>query len=274
MRRHCLGFGLIALSGTALAQPLSGPDQFPQFRNASGLPGGLFGVSADGRPTMLGAMTISTPIGYSLGHNHFALGFANMSKDRTLRFPQSRTNNDNANGTGFGMIGLTSRYGHVTLSGMVLSGIGDTTLNVQYQPNIPRLPKGLGVSFGVQDAFSSGGSAGVRRPEDGRTSRSFFGVATYEAAPGVHLSVGKGDRRFRGLFGSASVNLGKRVKVFVENDTFNTNYGIGWNVGPLKRREDEKYLLTSESDPYRGDVFLTLGIIRQSRAFWGVAVTF
>jgi hypothetical protein len=264
----------MAIAGTALAQPLSGPGQYPQFRNVSGLPGGLFGVSADGRPSMLGAMTISTPIGYSLGHNHIGLGFANMSRDRTLRFPQSRTNNDDANGTGFGMIGLTSRYGHVTLSGMVLSGIGDTVLNAQFQPNLPRMPKGLGVSFGVQDAFSTGGSAGVRRPEDTQTSRSFFGVATYEAARGVHLSVGAGDRRFQGVFGSASVNVGQRVKLFVENDTFNTNYGIGWNVGPLRRRQSERYTLTSDDDPYRGDVFLTLGIIRQSRAFWGVAVTF
>jgi hypothetical protein len=260
----------------AVAQPLSGPRQYPQFRNMSGLPGGLFGVTEKGAPSMSGAMAISTPIGYSLSNYHVAVGFANMSRDRTLRFPQSRNDNNDANGTGQAMIGIPTEIGDLTLSGMFHSGVGDSVLNVQYSPKFRGRGlgvKGLGVSFGVQDAFSTGGSAGVSQPTDGETSRSYFAVATYEVAKGAHISIGKGDRRFEGLFGSASLNVTPRVKLVVENDTFNTNYAISYNLGPLKN-SDPRYLLSADDDPRRGDIFMTLGVIRSSRVFWGVNITF
>jgi hypothetical protein len=265
-----------SVCGAALAQPLSGPRQYPQFRNMSGLPGGLFGVTSSARPSMSGAMAISSPIGYSLGDYHVAAGFANMSKDRRLRFPKSRSDNADANGTAQGMVGIPTSFGNVTLVGMIHSGIGDSVLNVQFSPKLEKLGldvKGLGVSFGVQDAFSTGGAAGNRQPGDGDISRSYFVAATYEVSPGVHVTVGKGDRRFQGLFGSASFNAGKRVKFVIENDTFNTNYAIAYNVGPL-RKADPAFLLSAEDDPRRGDVFFSIGIIRESRIFWGFNITY
>ncbi len=274
--RTAVVLGFLFVGGSALAQPLSGARQYPQFRNMSGLPGGLFGVNSMGRPSMWGAMGISTPVGYSLSDYHVALGFANMSRDRTLRFPNGSRDASDANGTGQAMIGIPTSYGAVTISGMLHSGVGDSVLNLQYAPSFgPRGlgVKGLGVSVGVQDAFSTGGSAGQGQPSDNDSSRSYYVVATYEIKQGIHVSLGKGDRRFAGLFGNASISVGPRVKLVVENDTFNTNYAVAYSLGPLKK-PDPRYLLSSEDDPRRGDVVMSLGIIRQSRIFWGLNVTY
>ena len=269
--RTSISLTCLAVVSVAGAQTLSGPGQYPQFRNMSGFSGGLFGVTREGVPSMRGAMAISTPIGYSLSDYHVALGYASQSIDRRLRFPDSSGDSARANGTAQGIIGLRTKFGSLAFSDMVHSKLGDSVLNLQFQfkSNVPK----FGLSVGVQDAFSTGGAAGQDIPGDNDISRSYWVAATYEFAPGIHGTIGKGDRRFKGVFASASANVSPRLKFVAEYDTFNINYAVSYNLGPWKPF-DPKYTLNPEDDTRRGDVFLTFGYIRTSNVFWGVNITF
>lgn len=266
-RAGCVGV-LLAVATVVPAQNLP---EFPQFRNASGLPGGLFGVSYEGRPTIKGAMAISTPIGYGLGNGYYSLGLAVQSRDRRLRFPTSGRDTEDANSTlslmgGFGL----GNYGSLTISGMFLSSRGDSVLNLQYA--VPTNLKGLGVSVGVQNVFDRPHARGDRQPGEKDLSRSFFVAATYEALAGTYLTLGKGDVRWKGIFGSASVPIGDRVRATAEYDTFGWNYGVAIGLGSVYQvsLEDE---LRGRS-PRVPEFTLSLGFIKQNRIFWGVNVSY
>src|SRR5579862_4540650 len=56
-----------------------GHRSYPQLRDLSGFAGGTFGVLPDGSVDPLGAMAISTPIGYALGGNQYVAGIGSLS---------------------------------------------------------------------------------------------------------------------------------------------------------------------------------------------------
>jgi hypothetical protein len=97
-------------------------------------------------------------------------------------------------------------------------------------------------SIGVQDLLGTGGSAGTGLPTDGRSSQSVFGVLTYRLETGrrpVYLSAGIGSRRFRNSFQSASYQVSRSTRVWLEYDGFGLNegalftYRIGGRNGPF-----------------------------------------
>lgn len=252
---------LIGLAALACAQSeLSGADQFPQFRGMSGLPGGGFAVDQDGNPGSVGAMSLSTPIGYALGHRRFNLGVSVVSNNGTLKFFRNEHDASAGNGTASLMYGLDfGKAGRGTIGVMVLSSQGDHVYNLQYQPGGQSGP--VRYSVGVQDFFGRGGSAGETIVGDSVLSRSFFGVATAKVLDDTYISVGIGTRRFEKGFINASTNIGRDFKATIEHDGFNMNVGLACTLG-------------YDRDDRGRNVTMFLGFVRNKYLTWAVNVSY
>jgi len=231
-----------------------GPKQYPQFRTASGLPGGCFAVNAEGRFHVGGALALSTPIGYSLSRGQMVGLVSAMSYDSQFQFvdPNQSDELKGINGTMAGMAGFSGKWGSATVSYMVLSRILDSVINVQYQ--LPLRDKKLGASIGVQDLFSKGGSMGDTYADDGKCSRSVFGAGTYRLAPGTFLTLAYGNYRFDGVTGNVSFPLASRMKGCIEFD------GYDWNA------------LAAYSPDKR--IQMSIGYVNRKYAFWSAALRF
>lgn len=206
-----------------------GRRQYPQFRVISGLPGGGYGVLKDGRTSIEGAAALATPIGYTLS-SHGAFSVFSTSRDANpFRFDTHRGEVGN-NGS------LTFSYGssfagwHGSASFFLLSTSGDSVFSFQVSPP---LPGRVGVSAGVQDIASSGGSSAEGVSDGGASSRSFYGVATYDFGAGTYGSLGFGDVRWKGFFGNVSTGITKRLRATAEYDGFSFNGGLLYGTGRL-----------------------------------------
>lgn len=262
MLKRCLPFALLAGASTlAFAQvELSGPDNFPQFRGVSALPGGGICLMPDGNPGANGALAFSTPIGFALGHYRLNFGASVVSNSgKFVGFRNSKGENE-GNGTAYVIGGAElGSAGRASVSFMVLSSFGDNAWNIQYQPGQQKGP--VWYSVGVQDVFGHGGSAGESIPGDSETSRSFYGVATGLIGENTYVSLGTGSRRFSKGFFNASTNIGRDYKGMVEHDGFNWNYGIACTLG------------TDRDDRARGfTVFL--GYVRGKYLTWSVGASY
>lgn len=256
-----------ALPAATLAQvELSGKDRFPQFRGLSGLSGAGFGVMKDGRPSFRGAMSYTTPIGYTLGGTRLAAGLGTISGDRSPIFFRSGKDSAAGNGTGYFVVGFDVYGGAVAGGFTFLSGLGDNVSTLQYSP---RLGNKLGFSVGCQDLGGSGGSSGASQPGDDDSSRSFFAACSTELSDGIHLSAGLGTRRFQKGFGSLSAKLGPQFKALVEHDGWNFNYGLAYNPGRYMVSDD-----WSERNVRSAEVTVFAGIIQNRYAGWSVVVSF
>src|SRR5688500_11017793 len=77
---------LCALGTTGSGQFIAGHREYPQFRNAASLPGSLHGITRKGNAEFAGAMSISTPVGYSFLRGQRYLGIADLSDSRRPTF--------------------------------------------------------------------------------------------------------------------------------------------------------------------------------------------
>lgn len=223
MRILLVIIGLIATTLGAHAQnDLFGTDRFPQFRGLSGLAGGGFGLSSDGRASLTGASAFSTPIAHVLGHSQWRLGYSIISEKDEFTLDIG-----SGNGTGFIMYGHSFPGFNVAISDMILSSFGDQAINLQAQ-FVPTSPSRVTFSTGVQDVSGDGGSSGTGVPGDERNSTSFFGVATVRATDGENplwISAGIGNKRFRNGFANVSLAVAKPVRLWAEYDGFDPNFG-------------------------------------------------
>jgi len=235
-----------------LAQSIGGPRTFPQFRDMSGLSGNGFPVQRDGMIGIRGAMTLSTPIAYTLKHGQFVFGGASRSFDRNFRWVNTEfaANNQKSDGTGQLVGAVETPWGDVTLSHLIMSPAGDSVQNLQF--SFANNWQGVTWSFGIHNATERGQAAGDNLPiDDAKESRSFFIVGTKELPENSYFSAGIGTTRYRGPFGSYSRMVGDRSRLYVEYDTFNWNYGIGteFRIGSKK-------------------AFITAGFVRGDLATW------
>jgi hypothetical protein len=206
--------------------------QFPHFRDLSALPGAGFGVTVKGLPSIEGAMAISTPIGFSLADGTFDIGLSCRSVDNRPRiFQYSTPGNDISSGTGQLMGGFRTPIGTLTVSLEVLSSKRDSVANAQLQ--LPLHWARGGVSVGIQNIWNRPEAASDLVQGESDLSRSYFVVATYELFHGSFLSVGDGDVRFKGIFGSVCMMPAKRFKVLAEYDTFGWNPGVAYSLGQI-----------------------------------------
>ncbi|MCG9894350.1 MAG: hypothetical protein MH204_02595 [Fimbriimonadaceae bacterium] len=263
--------GLVALfaasAGVAFGQAgLNGPDRYPQFRGISGLPGSGVGVTADGRFSLSGALSYTTPIGFTPGKGQMSAVLGLISQDRQFRF----FNNDGidkseGNGTGTFLVGFDLLDGRAAIGAMLLSGAWDTGLNAQYSRTFDDR---IGVAIGIQDAGGGGGSAGTGIPGDARSSMTLYAVTTARFADGVHASVGLGNRRFRHGFMNVSADIGRSAKAVLEHDGWSWNYGFAFGTGPIGRDD------TWEGNARRPEATVFLGIIQGRYAGWSLGVSF
>lgn len=244
---------------------LTGPNQYPQFRGVSGLAGGGIPLRPENKVGGKGAVALSTPIGYALGHWKFFAGFSLLSTDGAFP-PFSNSGGDLLAGNGT-LFEVGSFYikglGHITASQMNVSGRGDNTSN--YSLRIPLGNDKIGWSIGVQDVTGTIGSAGDTFPvEDRLNSQSVFTVLTYQVADGTYVSAGVGSRRFKYGFANASHWVNDRLGFFLEHDGYNFNGGACWMLGSLKM------------DVVGSDVIgiATVGTVRGKYPYWTIGVSF
>ena len=254
---------LLILPLPALAQrhsdPLDGFAQYPQFRNLSGLAGGGYGVDVEGHASLSGPVAFSTPVAYVMGHNQWRIIGATMSHNALPSIDRDLGDGRGSNvtyaisyGQTFGRVNFLATY-------MIKSSAGDSAYNFQAEW-IPGRNARWAVSLGIQDVRGTGGSAGEGYPTDRLSSRSPFGVATYQISAGknpVFVSVGLGRHRFgRGVFGSLSWQAAPSSRLWVEQDGYGINAGVLLAVRPFKHQRTE---LTASLGLVRGQYFLISG---------------
>jgi hypothetical protein len=137
-------------------------------------------------------------------------------------------------------------YGHsfgpvnVLVSDLFKSSAWDQAYNIQLGW-APKEQDKWALSVGVQDITGTGGSAGEGFPlDDAKSSRSFFGAATFQANAGRHpvfITAGAGTRRFKNAFASVSSPIARYARLWAEYDGFGFNEGIllASKVGAGKR---------------------------------------
>lgn len=267
MRGLTLGL-LTLLSSSLMANLINGPGTYPQFRSLAGLPGSGLGVTPQGKLDFSGAMSISTPVAYSLSHYEAALIGGIYNGSRSFRFEFSGTEIHGGNGTAVIMLGVPlGQYGSLTATHMVLSTKFDNAQNLHWQ--LPVQSDGWAFGIGVQDLAGQGGtqgeSSGPRNLDPGE-SRTYYAVATYDFGQGHYASVGFGDTRFKGrLFANASYQIDSRLKLIAEHDTFGWNSGLAYNIGRLGK------------SPVPGrdiEATLTLGFLDFKNAYWTLGFSF
>lgn len=224
----------VAVSAVAFGQAdIAGPQQYPQFRGLSGLPGGGFPLTYDGRIAYGGAMGLSTPVAYGLGHWRVIGTFSFLATEEG-GFPLLSGSGGElfaANGTATQGFGIYAKgVGHFSIINMIVSTRGDNTTN--YQLSIPVSGDERTVlALGIQDVSGQIGSAGDTFPvEDRRLSRSGYVVLTTPLGEWGNVSGGWGTERFRRPFVNVSGWVDQRTVLFVEQDGYNVNAGGAYLV--------------------------------------------
>jgi len=262
-------FLLSSICGSALGQDkLSGFHQYPQFRTFSGLPGSGYALSPDGDFDPSGATAFSTPIAFNLGQMRFVFGGGNTSPNEKILFPtldKSNVPSSRGNGTGVFSGGLSlGSAGTLSATVMVLSSVGDDAFNFQYSPG--RQTGQWRYSVGVQDLTGQGGASGAQNPGDNDSSRSFYGVATYDfKSNGTYASFGGGEHRFSKGFANVSTNLFRDAKAYVEYEGSFFNYGVLYAVPLTKPSKDSMRALRLQA---------SLALVDNRYAAWGIFLTF
>lgn len=224
-----LGVVLIVVASAACAAEF---EEYPQFRYASGLPGGSFGVDPLGNAGFEGAMQINIPIGYTPGAGNYALvpsaGAINGG------FPNGFDGSD-VNGTLAWGFGVTYQGYNLFVMDMMTGNdhaSGESVYNAQFTIKHPD-EKWPGLSLGVVDwADQRPSRTSNRFVGDGR---SFFAAATWEAGTEekpLYYTLGLGSGRFHSRpFGGVSYQPQPRLKLMAEYDGWNPNLGVAYELG-------------------------------------------
>jgi hypothetical protein len=148
---------------------------------------------------------------------------------------------------------------------MILSGLGDSVLNLQLQ--VPYSDPKLGISVGAQDVFSTGGAAGEGDRNDDNLSRSLFLAVSYPIAERTHATLGIGTERFRTPFGNISYGITPRLKAAAEYDGYGINGVLAYSLGKMPK--------ASLINGRPSEITMNLGLVRGGRnAYWGVSFSF
>lgn len=214
---------------------------YHEFRHISGLPGGGYGVSPEGKLDFGGTLQLNIPVGYTPGAGQAAVSLHSMATSGGVRLGLG--NSGDTDGTltlGWGM----SLGGHeVWVADMETAEKWESSYNVQVQVASPR-GRRPGLAVGVVDLLNQR-PATVARPFAGE-ARSLYVAATHRTgAPDhpVYWTTGIGSGRFRSrLFAGVSYQASRRVKLVAEYDSWNVNVGTAYRA-PLSRELDLTVLL-------------------------------
>ena len=246
--------GGLACSIVCLGQVPWGPRTFPQFRDMAGMSGNGFPVNRDGSIGMSGAMSLSTPIAYLVGPKQFVLGVCSRSFDRRFRGLNSDpSGQERSDGTAQFIGGFEVGNGRLAVSALMVSAARDFVTTVQYQlPPDPDKQGDWTFAAGIHNFSNRPSANGDNDPvADAELSRSVFIVATKDCSREQYFTIGIGDTRYRGPFGSYSLPLNDNWRAFGEFDTFNWNFGAATEFSVLGKR-----------------AYLQLGLVRGTLATW------
>lgn len=210
---------------------------YPQFRYASGLPGGSHGVTPTGHVGFAGAFQLCIPIGYTPGWNNYMLTISAAAINGG--FPSGLWGADN-NGTVTLGIGLFDKP-RVWFSEMG-TGKGKKShepvenLQIELVRESENCP---GISVGVIDIFNVRAST-LKRPFDG-DARSFYIAATKKAGSEkqpVYYTLGFGNGRYHNRpFGGISTQFAERWQGFIEYDGWVGNVGLAYDLFASRDKE-------------------------------------
>ncbi len=217
----------LAISAAGMADEFR---DYPEFRYASGLPGGTNGVTPDGHIGFAGAFQLNIPVGYTPGWGNFMLTAGSAAINGG--FPDGMWGNDH-NGTltlGWGMFNE-----HRAWLSIMGTGKGTKSLEQVYNLQVEVVPesdKWPAISVGVVDMLDRRAST-LDRPFEG-SARSFYAVATREGGTPEHplyYTLGFGNGRFNNRpFGGVSYQAADRWQVFAEYDGWVGNVGGAYDV--------------------------------------------
>lgn len=168
-----------------------------------------------------GAYALSTPIGIGLKTGERVVGFGFRNTDLSLAGLSGSSAGFDSAGSLQGVFGISTPIGDLTFSHFVISSKFDHVNHLQFSPKINS--DKWNVSIGAHNYWGRGQSAGENIPGDERYSRSLFIAATCEYQIGNFFTIGKGDRRFQGLFANHTYSFGERFKHMIEWDRFGFN---------------------------------------------------
>lgn len=260
-----LALMLSAVACASAQERFAAKGEFAQFRNLSGLPASGYGVDQNGKITLNGAFSFSTPIAYSLAGGEISITLGNTSWDREFRFFEKEKKRDfgfKSNGTGSLNVGIDTSLGRMTLGMVVVSGSFENAYSLQFTPKQPEGKVTYGL--GVQGLFAAGGFIGPGFADNcADRSTSLFAVGTWKANDKTHVSLGIGTSRFQKGFGNVSYGFTDDIKGFAEYDGIDWNYGVGFNLGSFKVSKDRTAKFTG-----------TLSMVAQKYAAWSLNVSF
>ena len=204
-----------------------------ELRGFSGLPGAGFGLLSDGTPSINGALSFSTPIGFSMKGNTYDIGLSDRSRNDAPQMVNLTTHFGNpSDSTGQVMVGVGTPAGNFTLAYEIESSELDQSYNAQWQ--LPLHLKNAGVSVGVQNITNRPLAAGDKLPGQFDDATSIYAVGTYMVAPNDYVSLGYGDVRFRGPFANASALVAPRLKATLEWDSITWNVGFAYSFSRIR----------------------------------------
>jgi hypothetical protein len=203
-------------------------EEYPEFRYASGLPGGGYGVNSAGQVGFDGALQMNIPVGYTPSAGNYALGATTAAINGG--FPTTIRGED-VNGTLQLGLGIGGPRHALWVADMKTGTKGESAYNLQLQA-FPEEGTRPGVAIGVVDVFSNRSSS-QRFPR--RTdARSFFVAATRKFGGDDRpwwATVGFGNGRFNHRpFGGVSYQPTDRLKVLAEYDGWNVNGGAAYDA--------------------------------------------
>jgi len=245
-----------ALTVSAHAQKdIAGKGQFPQLRTVSGLGTSL---TSSGRPTSMGAVSFSTPIGYTMSDWSIQVVAGTTSADGSFRGVDSGGTGNHSNGSAAVAIGIPTGLGALCVSNMQTSRLSEDRIwNFQFSPAGQRGATRYAV--GVMDAFDQS----VTTPDYHEKDTSWFAAATHDFGKGMYGSAGIGTRRFSKGFVNFSAPVGRKVRGVIEHDGYNWNTGVAFEISSMKGVEGR----ASHTVGY-------LGLTRGKYATWTVGISF
>jgi hypothetical protein len=240
--RLCIAVTLVFLLVSSVSQ--ASPEEFrefPEFRYISGLPGGGFGVTPDGRVGFDGALQMNVPVAYTPCGGNYVLGYWSGSTDPwdvTLD-----TEGPKVNGTGLLAAGFGKSDHGVYVAFMPTSKESEAVWNFQIQLRRDDWDKPA-FAVGVQDSADQRDRV---RGGRGGGGRSYYGVATGRLGTEekfVFLTLGWGGGRFNSRpFGGISWPFHDKFTAFVEYDGFNANVGLAHSWRP-RLHQDRLNMIT------------------------------
>ncbi|GIK32550.1 MAG: hypothetical protein HND43_09510 [Armatimonadetes bacterium] len=253
LRARLAAAGALILAAAAGAQ-ISGDRQFPQTRSLSLLPGGGVPVSSEGVPGWEGALTLSTPIAYSLRAKEGVYVMGNTNYARWPKLFDARKGEGDSNGSLGLQFGSRMFRGNATFSWMFVDSRLKNVYHIHYSPDLKGRWR---LGAGLQDVF---GDSNTQIPLDLTNSASAYVVATYEFGGDAFASVGYGGQRFYGYFASASAPIAEGWKAYAEYDTFGINWGVAARL---------KGLMAGDRP-----AVLTFGYLKNRWATWTIGAPF